>query len=166
MADLQQLSGLAHRLHHGARTVNGVAHHLFAIDVQARLQAGVGDGRVPEIRRGDDDRLQIFFLGQQILVIFVIVDLKAVGLESVLCPSCGRSPRCRTTPTTLMSPVFMMFISDSDSTRAFRAVTDERDIERVQCGFLFRQRRDCPGCTRSAAIRRRRRRSCREIRGG
>ena len=77
MADLQQLSGLAHRLHHGARAFDGVAHHLFAIDVQPGLQAGVGDGRVPEIRRGDDDRLQILFVREQVLVIFIGADLDA-----------------------------------------------------------------------------------------
>ena len=38
---------------------------------QPRLEAGVGDGRVPEIRRGDDDRLQIFFVREQVLVVFV-----------------------------------------------------------------------------------------------
>ena len=77
MTDLQQLAGLAHRLHHGARALDRIAHHLFAVHIQAGLEACVGHRRMPEIGRGDNHRLKIFFLRQQVLVIFVGADFVA-----------------------------------------------------------------------------------------
>ena len=81
MADLEQLAGLAHRFHHGAGALDGVAHHFFAIDMQPGLQTGIGHGRVPEIRNSHDHGLQIFFIGKQFLVIVITLHVKSVILQ-------------------------------------------------------------------------------------
>src|ERR1039457_5185068 len=130
MADLQQLAGFAHRLHHGTRAVNGVAHHLFAIDMQSGLQERDGDGRVPEIRRGHHDRLQIFFVREQVFVVFVAFHVEALALE----------------PADIAVAVVIPNVNDGDEIDAFndrkrveqhlalRAAADECDVDLVERG--------------------------------
>ena len=48
------------------------------------LQAGVGHRRMPEVRRRNDNRLQILFFGEQVLIILVSADFVAELLQVAL----------------------------------------------------------------------------------
>jgi hypothetical protein len=84
MPDLQQFAGFARGFHHaaGVRQVGG--HLLLAVDLEPGFHAGDGMFGVPEIGRGDDDRVQVvLFLVQQFFVIHVgVIRLAAFGKQA------------------------------------------------------------------------------------
>ena len=57
----------------GTRPVDGVGHHLFTIDMQARFQAFGRVVRVPTVRRGDDRGIEALFGGEHVVDIDVAV---------------------------------------------------------------------------------------------
>ncbi|MGD0744793.1 MAG: hypothetical protein ABSA45_06525 [Verrucomicrobiota bacterium] len=131
VADLQQLSGLPHRLHHRTGAFDGVAHHLFAIDMESRLEAGVGNGCVPEIRRGHDNGLQILFPRQQVLIIFVGPHLHTERIQVTLAVSARVWPDVHDGD----EPDAVDFQKRFQQHAALRAEADERDVDFVVRGF-------------------------------
>ena len=79
VADLAEFAGFFHGFDHGAGAVDGVGHHLLAIDVEAGFEAFHGVRRVPEIRGGDDDGVEAFLGGEHF--VDVRVALGRVALE-------------------------------------------------------------------------------------
>ena len=66
-ADLEKSAGLALGFHHVAGVIDGVGHHLLAIHRLASLESQTGEGRVEEVRRGDEHAVEVLFLGQHLL---------------------------------------------------------------------------------------------------
>ena len=83
VADLEELAGLALRHHHAAGAVERVRHLLLAVHVLAGFQAVNRVLRVPEVGRGDDDRVELFLLVEHLAVVFVAVGLLLEPLEGV-----------------------------------------------------------------------------------
>lgn len=81
VADLQELAGALGGLHHGAGGLDGVGHHLLAVHRAPGLQAHDGVGRVHEVGRRDEHRLDVGFLVQQFLDILVLDHVMALPLE-------------------------------------------------------------------------------------
>ena len=73
VTDLAQLAGIVHRFYHGAGSLDMVGHHFLAIDIFASLEGHDCVGRVPEVRGGDDDGIEILFLLEHISSIDVAV---------------------------------------------------------------------------------------------
>ena len=83
VADLQELARLALGRHHAARAVERVRHLLLAVDVLAGLEAVDRVLRVPEVRRRDDDRVELFLLVEHLAVVLVGVHLVLESAEAV-----------------------------------------------------------------------------------
>ena len=132
MADLQQLSGFAHGLHHRTRTFNRVAHHLFAVNMKTGFEAGVGHRRMPEIGRGDKNRLQILFLREQIFVILVGANLVAELLQIALAFPAVVVPDV----TKGHQPDTLNIEQGFEEDLALLAIADKSDVDGVQ-GRLF-----------------------------
>ena len=49
--------------------------------MQTSFEAGVGHRRMAEVRRRNENRLQVFFLGEQVFIIFVSANLVAELLQ-------------------------------------------------------------------------------------
>ncbi len=157
MTDLQQFSGCAHGLHHRARPLDRVAHHFLAVHMQAGLQAGIRHGRVTEIRRSDHDRLQVLFLGQQVLIVLVGADFIAELLQvaralvAVVIPDIADRHK----------PDALNIQKGFEQNLAFLAITDEGNVEGIQrrlAGIAAFVRRN-QTCIRSTRGRRQRLRS-------
>ena len=92
MTDLAQFARLAHGPHDRASALDRIGHHLFAINMQAGLQAEIRVRRMPEIRSRDDNRIEAFFLRQHVFNISVGGDLKAGFAQTVLSVSAAEGP--------------------------------------------------------------------------
>ena len=75
VANLEELAGLAGGHHHAPRALEGVRHLLLAVHVLAGLEAVDRVLRVPEVGRGDDDRVELLLLVEHLAVVLVAVDL-------------------------------------------------------------------------------------------
>jgi len=84
MADLQQLSGAAGGQDHFPCTLKGIGHLLFTVHVQAGIQTIHRLRCMPEIRRGNDHRVQILFLREHVLIVGVGVQLVPVLLQKTI----------------------------------------------------------------------------------
>mgnify|MGYP000185391937 CR=1 FL=1 len=76
---MAELAGFFHRADHRTRAIDGVGHHLFAVNVEPRLEALDRVRRVPEIRRRDDRRIEAFFRREHL--VDVGIALRRVTLE-------------------------------------------------------------------------------------
>ena len=83
VADLKELARLALGGHHAARALERVRHLLLAVHVLAGLEAVDRVLRVPEVRRRDDHRVELFLLVEHLAVILVGVRLVLEPLEAV-----------------------------------------------------------------------------------
>ncbi len=83
MADLQELAGLALRLHHAPGALERVGHLLLAVHVLASLQGVDRVPRVPEVGRGDDHRVELFFLVEHLAVVLIAIRFLLEPLQGV-----------------------------------------------------------------------------------
>jgi hypothetical protein len=91
--DLQQLAGLAGGEHHPPGAIQRVGHLLLAIHVQPGPEAIDSLSAVPEVRRGNDDRIESLLFFQHLAVVVIAIHGKAAlrqlvdrAFETVLRP--------------------------------------------------------------------------------
>ena len=103
--------------------------------MQTSLQAGIGDRRMPEIRNGHDNGLEVFLLGQHVLVILIIVHLKTVGLVGIFAFFAGVVPNVTERDHLDVARVHEIHQRFRQHP-AFHPVTHQTDVDRAQRGFF------------------------------